>query len=294
MTHTVKYTIMGNIPEKQFVLKRKDGKIEQDLTAKRWEFEVKQTMKGLVTGWLSRSDETYGEYTPLRMDVKIYTPKKTVIIKQLKTLLDALTGVVYMDDCVIVDLKAERFYSPQAYTELYIEPANKERVQLPTEKPVILDRYLKPLKATVWDVDGYPLDSKKHKEDNQFRRYIRSEFAAQNTELILGDFDLFAVIGAAELKERTPLKDRHEAYNLDSWPITTPDADNAAYNVLQALLHHEFDRPSDLRRLHIIKTYYNPDCGRNRIWLRNDRWKDEKYITIKDNFKENIDENYLC
>ena len=280
----IEYTIQGKIPEKNFMLTRVNGEVRQSYEAKKWEYELRQLLKqDGIKGWTSRTDIEYGEYTPLRLDVKIYTPERPILVKQIKALQDALTGVAYMDDSAIVDLCAERIQNDEEYAELTIEPANKSYIRLPDEKAVILERPLRPIRANVWDEAGYFLDSKARKGDRDYMEYVRSEFSAQHGELIDKEFDMFAVIGAYSLKERTPLKDRLEAYDMDTFPIITPDADNCAYAILSALQKFSYDSPKDLVRLHIIKTYYNPGCGRNRIWLRNTRSKDCT-ITIGDYF----------
>ena len=280
--NTVNYTIYGAIPEKNFVLQRIDGEVKQDADVLEWQYNIKQLLRKAVKGWTSQTDTEYGEYTPLQAKIDIYTPYKPILIKQLKALLDALTGVIYMDDCTIVDLRAERKFAATEYAELSFKPATKDDIRLPDTKPVILDRYIKPVKATAW-ANGHPLDHNSYEIDKEFWQYIREAFASQQSELIGKEFDLTAVIGASELGVRTPLDNRISAYNMDSWPITTPDADNCAYSLLTALQKFEYNEPEDLVKLHLIKTYYNPSCSRNRIWLTNHRTTDD-IITIGDNF----------
>ena len=128
MNTKIEIKINGAIPEKDYTIIRKQGEIKQNEKSKQFETEVKELLKG-VKGWTSKTDPEYGEYTPLQLILKVYTPHRPVLIKQVKATLDALTGAeIYADDCTIVDLTAERIHSETEHAELLLIPANKSNI----------------------------------------------------------------------------------------------------------------------------------------------------------------------
>lgn len=262
----VKYTLYGPIPEKNFILTRTNGELKQSEESKEWEADIKKLMQAEARGWISQSDPEYGEYTPLQAIITIHTPKKTILVKQIKALLDALTGVMYMDDCSIVDLTAERKYSEQEYTELYFRPADKKYIRLPDGEPVSSDRFIRPIKNTAFE-DGHPLDKEKYDGDIDWRKHIRAQFHDQKKQ-IEGEYELDALLGTGHLNDREPLKKRLAAYRMDFFPITMPDLDNCCYAILNAVNGGNV-LAEDCTKFHLIKKYYDPATSRNKFWLYN-------------------------
>ena len=264
----IEYTFQGAIPEKEYTLIRRDGVINQNEESKNWESEVKQLLNG-IQGWTSKTDTEYGEFTPLQINIKIYTPHRPVLIKQIKAILDALAGIVYVDDCSIVDLTGERIHSDQEYAELLIQPAIKDNIKIPDGDYVCFDRYIGPIKNNVFDEAGYPLKKEDYEHDKELRQYIRTQFDEQLLDLIDGEFEMQAVFGTRDVGVEIPLEERIAAYNMDRWTVIKPDVDNCAYQILTALRNHTYGDPEDLQKIHITKTFNNPELGRNRILLKN-------------------------
>ena len=257
----------GAIPEKNYVMIRRNGEIKQSEESIQWESKIKNELAD-TWGWTSKTDPELGEYTPLQLDLKIYTPKKTVLIKQIKALLDALTDIIFSDDCCIVDLTAERIYSTEEYARLTIQPADKENITFESGPCVILDRHIFTIKNNVWDEAGYPLKTKEYEKDKELRDYIRTEFSNQQLELIDGEFEMSAVFGR-DIPKELPLADKMAWLAMDKFDVRRPDADNCAYQILTALKGIQYDKPEDLKKIHLTKTYTNPELGQtNKVWLK--------------------------
>lgn len=261
---TYKYKIAGAIPEKQFTLLRKNGKIEQCQESIDWEQKIKTNFAD-APGWVSYTDTSCGAYTPLQVKLNIHTPKKTILIKQIKATLDAFSGLIYINDCSIVDLIAERIPDEEEYAELIIRPAKKENIELPDGDCTVLDRYIGPIKNSTFDVAGYPLQTEEYKKDKDLRDYIRGEFAAQN--FTDEEIELTLHFSTVDIGVEVELGEQLEKLNMDKFPVRRPDVDNCAYSVLAALQGVLFRSPENIKKLHILKTYYNPEMGRNRIWI---------------------------
>ena len=257
----------GAIPSKNYLMIRKNGQIKQSTESITWEANTKRELAN-IRGWTSKTDPEYGEYTPLQLDLKIYTPKKTVLIKQIKALLDALTGIVFVNDCSIIDLTAERIYSTEEYAELTIRPAEKENITFESGPCVVLERHISPIKNNTWDEAGYPLKTDEREKDINLRDYIREEFNAQQLDLIDGEFEMTAVFGRDVPKE-LPLADKMAWLAMDKFDVRRPDADNCAFTILASLKGIQYDKLSDLKKIHLTKVYTDPELGQtNKVWLK--------------------------
>lgn len=261
---TNRYTISGKIPEKQFTLIRKDGKIEQNQETIDWEKGIKEKFYG-SPGWVSYTDTEYGVYTPLQARLNIYTSERTNLIKQIKATLDAFSDIIYINDCSIVDLTAERITSEKEYAELLIRPAKKENIRIPTTDYLSLDRYVGPIKNSTFDIAGYPLQTEEYKKDKDFRDYVRQEFAAEKK--IDGEFELTIHFQPVDIGVEVELSEQLEKLNMNKFPVRRPDLDNCAYSMLVAMQGTLFDEPENIRKIHLIKTYYNPEIERTRLWV---------------------------
>lgn len=258
-------TIDGPVPEKYFVIVAHNGRIKQSAESKEWEHKAKEQIKHF-RGWVSKDDIEYGEHTPLRVQIDIYTPHKTTLIKQIKAIDDAMTGAgIYVDDCSVVDLVAERHYSEKEYLEIDIRPAQHRYIKVPDGKPVAFTKQIQVVQNTAWE-DGHPLNTTAHNDDKEWFEYLRQVFDEQQEELIEGEFKMFIEIGQDQLKTRTPLSVR---LGQDTFPIKSPDVDNCTYSILSALAKYHFGSPKDLKKLHVYKTYFDDYKTRNKVWLRN-------------------------
>ena len=277
----INYTKSGAVPEKSFKLKRgADGEFKQKPGVHEWEYEVKQDYRKMNPGYLVNTpsgDMRFAENTPLKLEINVHTPYKTDLIKQVKTVDDALTGAAYRDDSSIMILGASRIKDENEHLGIKITPASRDQIYIPDDcTPVVIQDILRPVQATGYKLDNNPIDERAYESDLKQVKIIRDAFDQQQLELVYGPCELYAEIGIRDIPKTAPYYEKMKMRNLEIFPNYPRDCDNYAYALIYALNHCWLDR-EDIVKIQIVKKFIdkeNPASPVNRIWLREVRKND--------------------
>lgn len=270
----IDYRIFGQIPEKPFIVLQDDnGNVIQRPGQLDWETRVKNDFLKKCDGYTetdTNGNLILGEYIPLKCKIDIHDTEKHVIVRQTKSILDALKHAAYQDDCAIAELEVERILDDNCYTDIVIYPAKANQIKYPFPNPINFD-YFTTIKDTARSTDkSKKITPQKNLDlDQKLYQVIRDAFKSQCNEFICGDFEMFFLMNCREINKWVSLPERAELLKQNTLPITTPDADNSIYSLMKALHEVAFDDARDLAKFHVVKGWCNKEQKNYHLWIYN-------------------------
>lgn len=256
---------IGKVPEKDFVtINAKATEGIHDWQQKfAEEYKAQNNVAFLDTDY--DSNEFY--FTPLKEEIYINSYSETNLIKQVKAINDALSGVAYHDDMVIAELVAEVSCSydyPEGAT-IWIYPVKYavERDDKPTHW---WTGYFRTIQDTVQWTDSVKKYQDDKVKDKEMQDRVQNGYIA---EKVTCNFGLTAELETSGITLSTYPLYRKQMVEHQVLPTQRPDIDNCCYTILRNLYSIAYDDIYRCKKIHATKFYTdkdNPDRIQ-KIWI---------------------------
>lgn len=257
----------GEVPEKDFVV------INSKSTEGVHDWQEKLANCYQEQNSIAYLDNNYDSETcyatPLTLDVQVITHENPILIKQVKAIQDALSGIAYLDDAYIAELlvRKDRNYDlePKCYIDIY--PAYAELCKRDDPCTHIVSGHFRTIQDTDYAAEGYSKKKENKDKDELMAQRIREDWQG---ERIKGLWRFTAEYETAQITKSMYPQFRKMMVERKILPTQKPDVDNLVYTTLRALNDIAYDDIRDCQQIHATK-FYTPaeekEYKEHKLWF---------------------------